>query len=229
MANDGTINRPPRAATSVTICASCFPIVVALVEPIAVGGFDQQDVRLADRRGIGKDRPSVAAEIAAEQNRSCRRPARERRKTQQMSRVDEFDFYTGDDWHGAVVANRLQPVERASGIDLRVERLRGDVLRVAVLVRLPRILFLNVRRIREHERAQVVRARSAEDAAPKALADQPRQVPTVIEMRMREDDRVDPRRLERKRRPVAMPQLFEPLKEAAVDEKPVAADIEEML
>ena len=111
-----------------------------------------------------------------------------------MPGVDELDFDTGDNRHRAVVTDRLQTVERASGVDLRVERLRGDVLRVAVLVRLPRILFLNVRRIGEHERAQVARARRAEDAAAKALADQPRQVPAMIEMRMREDDGVDLRR-----------------------------------
>lgn len=47
-------------------------------------------------------------------------------------------------------------------------------------------------------------------------------------MSMREDDRVDPRRVDRKGRPVAQPQLFEALKEAAVDENPMVAEIEQM-
>ena len=50
----------------------------------------------------------------------------------------------------------------------------------------------------------------------------------MIEMGMREDDRVDPRRGNRERGPVAMPKLFEALKEAAVDEDPMVAEIEQM-
>ena len=97
-----------------------------------------------------------------------------------------------------------------------------------MLVRLPCVLFLNVRGIREHERAEVARAWRTKDAAAKALADQPREVPTVIEMSMREDDGVDLRRRNRECGPVTMPQLLEALKEAAVDENPMVAEIEQM-
>src|SRR5688572_25470597 len=48
-------------------------------------------------------------------------------------------------------------------------------------------------------------------------------------MRVRQDDGVDPRRIDRKRRPVAIPQLFETLEEAAVDENPTVIDVEQML
>ena len=148
-----------------------------------------------------------------------------------MPGVDELDFdsrHARDNRHGTVVTDRLQPIERARGIDRRVERFRGDVLGVAVLVCLPRILFLNARRVREHERAQVTRAGRAKDAATKALPDEPRKVPTVIEMSMREDDSVDPRRIDRKGRPIPKAQLFEALKEAAVDENPMVAKVEQM-
>ena len=50
----------------------------------------------------------------------------------------------------------------------------------------------------------------------------------MIKMSMREDDRVDLRRGERKRGPVTMAKLFETLKEAAVDEDPMVAEIEQM-
>ena len=201
------------------------------MKPIAVGRFDQENVCLGHRRGIRKDGSPVAAEIAAEQNGLVADPDAGVGGSEQMPGVDEFDVYfrhARDHRHGAVVANRLQPVERAGGIDLCIKRFGRNVLRIAVLVRLPRILFLNVRGIRQHQRAQVARARRTKDAATKALADQPREVTTVIEMSMREDDRVDPRRSDRKRRPVAMPQLFEALKEAAVDENPMVAEIEQM-
>ena len=96
-------------------------------------------------------------------------------------------------------------------------------------VRLPRVLFLDARRVRQHERAQVARARRAEDAAAKALADQPRQVAAVIEMRVREDDGVDRAGRDRERGPVAQPQLLEALEQAAVDENAMVAEIEQML
>jgi hypothetical protein len=198
------------------------------VKPVAVGRFEQQDVRLADGGRIGQDGSAVAAEIAAEQNGFVSDPDASVGRAQQMPGVDEFDLNAGDHRHGTVVANRLQPIERASGVNLRIKRLSRDVLRVAMLVRLPRVLLLDVRGIRQHERAQVARARRTKDAAAKALADQPRKVTTVIEMSMREDDCVDLRRRDRKRRPVAMPQLFETLKEAAVDENPMVAEIEQM-
>ena len=108
--------------------------------------------------------------------------------------VDELDLDSRHDGHRAVVADRLQPVERAGGVELGVERQRRSVLRVAVLVGLPRVFFLDVRGVGQHERAQIARARRAEHAPAKALGDEPRQVAAVIEVRVREDDRVDPRR-----------------------------------
>ena len=49
-------------------------VVVGLVQPIAVGRFDEQDVGArATGDGIGKHRPAVAAEVAAEQQRPARR------------------------------------------------------------------------------------------------------------------------------------------------------------
>jgi hypothetical protein len=198
------------------------------VKPIAVGRFEQQDVGLADGRGIRKDRPAVAAEIAAEQNRLPSYPDPGVRGAQQMSGVDELDLETRNHRHGTVVADRLQSIEGAGGVDFRVERLRGDVFRVAMLIRLPRVLLLNVRRIRKHERAQVARARRTKDAAAKALADQSRKVTAVIEMRVRENDGIDLRGGDRQRGPVTTPQLFETLKKSAIDQNPMVAEIEQM-
>jgi hypothetical protein len=50
----------------------------------------------------------------------------------------------------------------------------------------------------------------------------------MIEVRMREDDGVDPSRIDRQRRPIAMPQLFKALEESAVDQNPMVAEIEQM-
>ena len=45
-------------------------VVVGLVQSIAVGRFDEQDVRGVDRRRVGQHGTAVAAEVAAEEDRS---------------------------------------------------------------------------------------------------------------------------------------------------------------
>jgi hypothetical protein len=51
----------------------------------------------------------------------------------------------------------------------------------------------------------------------------------VVDVRVGEDDRVDARRIERRRRPVAQAQLLEALEEAAIDEDGGAARRDEVL
>src|SRR5437016_1384463 len=101
--------------------------------------------------------------------------------------------------------------------------------RVAVTVGMARVFFLDVRRIWQDERAEIARARSAEDSAAESGADQARQVPAMIQMRVGEDHRVDAARIDRQRRPVPLAQLLQSLEEPAVDEHAVIADVEQML
>ena len=225
MANAGMISLPPRAATSVTIAREPLAVIVGLVKAIAVGRFDQQDVGLA-RPASDREGPVGRSGRGRRQTGSSSRPTADARvrRAEQMARVDEIDLDARSDRNRAVVADRLQPLERPGGIDLRVERQRRAVLRVVVPVRLARVLFLNVRRVGQHQRAEIPGARRAEHASPKALRDEPRQIAAVIEVRVRQDDRIDPRRIDRKRCPVALPQLLETLKEAAVDENPTVAE-----
>jgi hypothetical protein len=51
----------------------------------------------------------------------------------------------------------------------------------------------------------------------------------MIEVRMCQDDRVDARRIEWKRPPVALPQRLQPLKESAVHEDPLAGYLDHVL
>ena len=50
----------------------------------------------------------------------------------------------------------------------------------------------------------------------------------MIKVRVRQDDRVDPGRLDRQRRPVPVAQLLEALKEPAVDEDAPIAEIQQV-
>ena len=92
-----------------------------------------------------------------------------------------------------------------------------------------RVFFLDVRGIRQHERAEIAGARGAEDAAAKTSGHEAGQIAAVVEVRMREDHGVDPGRIDRQRGPVAQAQLFEPLEEPAVDEHAVIAQVEQVL
>ena len=53
-----------------------------------------------------------------------------------------------------------------------------------------RILFLDAARVRQDDAAEILRAGRAEDAAAETLRDEPRQIAAVIEVRVRQDDRV---------------------------------------
>ena len=146
-----------------------------------------------------------------------------------MAGVDEVDLDAGDDGNGTVVADRLQAIERAGGVNFGIERLRGSVLGVALPVRPPGVFFLDARRVGQHQRAQLARRRRTEDAAGETLGHEPRQIAAVIEVRVREDNGIDPRRIDGKRPPVAIAQLLEPLEQAAVDQDAAIAEVEQML
>ena len=103
------------------------------------------------------------------------------------------------------------------------------MLRVLMPVGVPGIFFLDVRRIGEHQGAEVACAGGAEDSALEALRDEPRQVAAVVEVGVGEDDRVDARRVDRQRLPVPFAQLLEPLEQPAVDQHTVCARLDQIL
>src|ERR1051325_2462967 len=86
-----------------------------------------------------------------------------------------------------------------------------------------------MRRVRQHERAQIPCARRAEDAPAIPLRDETRQVTTMIEMGVCEDDGVDFRRVQRQRRPVSKAELLQSLEESAIDEDLSSVHVEEVL
>ena len=200
-ANDGMISLPPRFDRLVDDRRQPRTAVVGLVQPVAVGRLEQQHVGALDRRRVRQHGPAVAAEVAAEQHRLVADPESRVGRPEQMTGIDELDLHAGHDRHRTVVADRLKLRQRPRRVELGIERQRGRVLRIAVPVRLARVFFLNVRGIGQDERAQIARARRAEDAAAESAGDQPRQVAAMIEVRMRQDDRVDPPRDRSEARP----------------------------
>src|SRR4029453_11625672 len=82
---------------------------------------------------------------------------------------------------------------------------------------------------RQDQRAQVLRARCAEDASPKTAANQPREVAAMIKVRMGEDHRVNPPGIDREGGPVPFAQFLQPLKKPAIHQDEAAVQVEQML
>ena len=182
-------------------------VFVRAVHAIAVRRFDEQHVGCLNRLRIGKHRPVVASKIAAEQDCLAADTKAGVRRSQQMTGVDELDLDAGCDWDRPVVTHGLQQRQRPRGIERGIERKRRGVLAVSMTIRVTRVLFLNVRGIRQHERAEIARSWRAEDPAAITLRDEARQIATVIEVCVCEHDGIELRRVERQSRPIPKTQV----------------------
>ena len=202
------------------------------MQAIAVGGFHQQHVGLHAGRRIRQDRAAVAAQVAAEQHAptAVAAPSRQHvRRPEQMARVDELHLDLLAYLDRLAERASLEPRQRLDRVGLRVERQRGGVFRVAVAVGVPRVFFLDARRVRQDQPGQVVRAAGAVDPALEAAGHQPRQPPRVVQVRMREDDGIDGVGRNGQGGPVAKPQLLEPLEQPAVEQRALSVDLEKVL
>jgi len=152
-----------------------------------------------------------------------------------MSGVDEFHGRRAatpivrQHRNRTVVADRLKLSQRARRVDRCVERQRRAVPAVLVAVRRARVLLLEVRRVGQHQRTQVLRRRRTKNTAAITTGDQARQIAAVVEVGVRQDDRVEARRIDRKRLPVPQTQLFQSLEQATIDQNRLAANLEQML
>src|SRR6188508_1691508 len=107
---------------------------------VAVRRLDKDDVRCNRSRRIGKDRPVVTPEVTAEENRraTCQSNDDERRAQQVTGRV----IFNRDPRHHVdrpLVSEWLQLRQRSKGVALCEQWERWMMLRVAVLVGLPRV------------------------------------------------------------------------------------------
>jgi hypothetical protein len=161
---------------------------------------------------IGQHRPVVASEIAAEQDGLAADTKAGVRRSQQVAGIDELDVDAGCDWNRPVVTHGLQQRQRPRGIERRVERKRRGMLAVPMTIGVARIFFLNVRRVRQHERAEIARPRRAEDPPAITLRHEPRQIAAVIEVCMGEHDGIELRGVERQSRPISQAQFLQTLK-----------------
>jgi hypothetical protein len=92
-----------------------------------------------------------------------------------------------------------------------VQRQRGLVFRVAFAIRVASIFVLTLRRVEQNDFRQFMRRRRAINRSLVALLHNARQIPDVIEVRVREHDGVERANVERRGRPVPLAKLFETL------------------
>jgi hypothetical protein len=149
-------------------CREAFAVVIRLMQTISVRRLDQQVVRLGYRCGIRQHRPAVPAEVSTEEDRFAGDVHARKCRAEQMPGVDEVDLDSVGHGHLALVADRLQAIERACGVIARVQRKRRMVARIPMPIRVARVFFLQMGRIGQHERAEILGRRRAEDPAAKS-------------------------------------------------------------
>src|SRR3954447_3758964 len=99
-----------------------------------------------------------------------------------MSGGMELGKNSGRHFDFALVAYRLEMREGTLCGHLVVERQRGSVTRVMVLVRLSRVFLLDPAGVRQHQTTEILGARGAEDATGEPLGDEPRQVSDMVQV-----------------------------------------------
>src|SRR5258708_14186322 len=103
------------------------------------------------------------------------------------------------------------------------------MFREVVPVRERRVFFLETAGIGQDDLAEILRPLRTEHAAAEALRDQPRQVAAMIEMRVREDDRLDAGSRNRQILPVPLAHLLQPLEQPGIDHDSRAVRLSEAL
>ena len=95
-------------------------------------------------------------------------------------------------------------------------------------VGLPCILLLNAARIRQHELTEIFRAGGAKHPALEPVRNESRKVPDVIQMCVRQDDRVDGIRRHGQVGPIAQTQFLQALKKPAIEKHCRAVVLEQV-
>ena len=187
---------------------------------VAVGGLDEQEICARDRLGIAQDGLIGLTEIARKYDFRLlfvlRHGHLENRRAEDMTRIVIFQMQVVYVQH-AVIRHGFEVLERGKGIRLRVERHDRRLAAARVLaVHDLRVALLDVRRIREHDAHEVAGRLGRVDFPAKSLAYELWDAPAVVDVRVRQKDRLDLRRVERERLIVHLAQTARPLIHAAV-------------
>src|SRR5439155_5223926 len=144
----------------------------------------------------------------------------EERAAEDVAGLVDRDLAAVHHLYGDVVAEPFEAARRGFRCGGGVEGESRTVLAIPTPVRVTRFLFLQVSAVGKEQPGQVARPFGAQRAPHETLRAQPREEARVIDVRVREDHRVE--LAAGPGRPVPQPQLLSPLEEAGVDQDPVA-------
>ena len=204
------------------------------VHAVAVGRLHEQVVGAVDRRRVAQDGQVLAAEVARE-DQAARGAAVgdvevDLRRAEDVAGLDERGGEAGQGRERLIVGDGDEAAQRLDGVVLVVDRFDrlpvGIVLVLAVEVL--GVAHLDARGVAQHVHAEVARGGRAVDAPLEPRLDERRQRARVVDVRVREDDRVGGDGLGRQLG-IARPRLVAPpLVHPAVDEHAPGGGLDEV-
>jgi len=209
--------------------AEHFGGISGVMLPIAVGGLDDHMVSFHAFVRIGHQRVAIASKIARKNDVASPPTDLGDRRTEYMAGTPEFEDCTFSDFRFDIKIDRGEELHRP----LRVLHAVKGEGRLVLCESLPigevGILLIKKTAIFQDQFGHVARGVRGIDAAPKSVPNKLWQIPGVIEMGMRQNDRINARRLDRQRLPVEFTQIFQTLKQTAIHEDMLVATSEQML
>ena len=194
---------------------------------VAVGRFHDDIIRLFQVLRIADDGLIDIADVAGENDGPCQTVfahlQRDGGRAEQVSRVGKGDAHTVTKRDRfAVLAGGDKPEHILRVFDRvdRLDRRFAGALALAVVVL--GLAFLNVRAVQQHDLHQIRRQARGKDLAAKAVFDQQRDPPGMVDMRMRHQNIVD---LIGRKRQRAVVDLVASLLQTAIDEDLLSAHL----
>jgi hypothetical protein len=199
------------------------------MQPVAVGGLHNDPVRRCHRYGLAHEQIVRAPHVAREQQGPAFDVEGHGRRAQDVPGAVEGGRHARRDMGRRVKRQVCQAPQRQHGVFFGVERLGRLVARGVMPVGEGRALFLDAAAVRQQQLAQVDGGRRGQHHPFETLANQQRQRARVVQVRVREQHRVNAAGVEGQRLPVHLPQRLPALEQAAVDEQLVTAMFEQVL
>ena len=202
-------------------------VVVGGVQPVAVGGFDQQHVHRAQRLRRRHQDVAAAAQVAREAQGFAAAPQRHGAGAQQVADRREGHVHVTHPAHPAR-RQRHQLGDGPLGVGLGVERQRLGMAREALPVGAAGVFFLQVGAVKQQHLGQIAGGRAGVDRPAKARLHQAGQPAAVVQVGVAEHHRVNGVRGHAQRRPVALAQHLPALEQAAVEQDALVAQRDEV-
>jgi hypothetical protein len=200
-----------------------------LVQTIAVGRLGDQHVALGDARRIAQDRQVLPAVVAGEHDAPLAATDlgvhHHHRRAEDVAGLEELDAQLRHHLELLVVRHRLDQAQRAFDVLDLVERLGV----VAALPQMLRVLRLDVRGVEQHHPQHVGGRVGAPDRPGEAVLDQPRQRSAMVDVRVRQHQRVDLAAGDRQAAVLFLGDAARALHQAAVEQHARAGDAQQVL